>query len=142
MVLPVTRGQVGPCVGLCFCMVAVLLTIGRAFAPVLVAMSCVAEVRGSAFEGPTELICWLNTSGARAPKHSVPVWRGLSMYVLQTPCSQSSTSVHDTFCSWESGPVSRTPACHLSLRDFFTEGCYATQVHLWLGCHVTQNLCS
>lgn len=64
------------------------------------------------------------------------------MYVLQTPCSQSSTSVHDTFCSWESGPVSRTPACHLSLRDFFTEGCYATQVHLWLGCHVTQNLCS
>lgn len=35
-----------------------------------------------------------------SPEHSVPVWRVLSMYVLQTPCFQSSTSLHDTFC-WE-----------------------------------------
>lgn len=64
MVLPVTRGHVGPCAGLCFCMVAVSLTPGIAFAPDLVAMSRVAEIRGLAFVAPTELICWLNTSGA------------------------------------------------------------------------------
>lgn len=41
------QGHVGPCTGLCFCMVDVSLAPGRAFTPVLVAMSCVAGVQGS-----------------------------------------------------------------------------------------------
>lgn len=47
-----------------------------------------------AFVGPAELMLVKHFWGL-SPEQSVPVWRGLAMYVLQTPCFQSSTSLHD-----------------------------------------------